>query len=354
MSTGFALDSDFQSFVAVNTTQENADGNSGSRGGTNMTGTVVEDDARMVNLMTFANTSLSTQPNEKGGRMANSTEKILVSSETSRRTRGTCAPTVISVPGFAFQKLPDLFPAEEQPPKLDDEIYHETTTNDATLESTEKRESVEVHRKLKMRISPKRVVVPDVETSNLDDSDRRFHLRHPRRAKQAASLQVVEELLQEEYSSTSTTSDTPQKRKRRNKKAKLGKQRKTKRQNASPQESVKKRSLRSVIQKCLRRRRGGTKRQLPSDGSRPQQLQTQNKTVNTQHRNPTRQPADDHSLRFDKDMWNCPIVTHLLTNKLINVGDTVELLSKDADPLFHGWFTTRGKKHKWYPNDACL
>lgn len=316
----------------------------------------MEDDARMLNLMTLANTSLSRQLNNsnKEGRIANSQERILVSSETSRRTRGTRAPTVISVPGFSFQNLPDLFPAEDQPPKLVEEVNQETSTNDATLESTDKRESAGIHRKLKMRISPKRVVVSDVESRNLDESDRRFHLRHPRREKQAASLQVVGELLQEEYSSISTTSDTQPKRKRRNKKTKLGRPRKTRRQDTSPQEAVKKRSLRSVIQKCLRKRRGGTKRQLASDGSRPQQLKTQNKTVNIQHGNPTKVLADDHSLRFDKDMWNCPIVTDLLTKKLVNLGDTVELLSKEADPLFHGWFTTRGKKHKCDPNDVCL
>lgn len=329
------LGEDFQSVITVDS---KASGSFGTRGRTNLSRTVVESETGMLNLVKLANATptgaLST--NDEG--IVNSLKRDIVSMEVPRRPRSKRSTTVVRLPGFTFQKLPDLLSIDEDDVGQSDD--DEAKTKDNCVEKSDS--IVDVPRKFKMHISPKRVVVPDVETQPLEDTDKRFFVKNPRRPKPTTSLQVVNELFQEEYSSMSTISETP-KRKRRVKKAKMGRPRKARAINALIQGTTKKRSLRSVIQSCLRKRRGRSKRQKLSEGSRPQLVQRRQKMVYTQYHHSMRQLKDDPSLRFDNDVWNCSTVAYLLTQKLIKVGDSVELLSDTADPLFHGWFTSRGK-----------
>lgn len=331
------LDEDFQSVITVDS---KAGGSSGTRGRTNLSRTVVESETGMLNLVKLANATQTGALSTNSEGIANSLKRDVASMEVPRKPRSKRSTTVVRLPGFTFQKLPDLLSLDEDGVRQSDD--EEANPKDDCLVKSDS--TVDVPRKLKNHISPKRVVVRDVETLPLEDNDRRFFVKNPRRQKPTTSLQVVNELFQEEYSSMSTIiSETP-KRKQRVKKAKMGRPRKARIQNAPIRGSTKKRSLRSVIQSCLRKRRGGTKRQKLSEGSRPQRVQRQQKMVYTQYHHSMRQLKDNPSLRFDKDVWNCPIITHLLTQKLIKVGDSVELLSERADPLFHGWFTSRGEK----------
>eukprot|EP00210_Caulerpa_lentillifera_P007432 g7103.t1 len=329
---------DDQSFITVVEKRVNEDEASESLRSMSVSRTVVESDLGMVNLVKLANAKPLNDTDEGTG---NSLKRDVVSMEVPRKPRSKRSTTVVRVPGFTFQKLPSLLSTEEKPGQSFEELPSETRAKETQDDSVAKSASVLLDRKLKLHVTPKRVAVTDVEDKQVDETDKRFYTRTARRARRTTSFYLVDELFQEDYSSPSSASETP-KRVRRSKKALTGRQRKMRRQTRTPYATSKKRSLRTIVQSCLRKQRGGVNRQKSFDRTKPERTRRQHKRVYTQYHHSIRKMNDEPSLRFDKDVWSCQTVTYLLSHKLVNVGDTVELLSKEADPVLIGWFTSRG------------
>eukprot|EP00210_Caulerpa_lentillifera_P005920 g5660.t1 len=284
----------------------------------------------------------SVERDEEGRCNVKSLKRDVASMEVPRRQRSKRSTTVVRLPGFTIQKLPFLLPSEYTSEEQCDEV-------ESIKEFTEKSELFRVYQRSKTHMTPERVLVPDMENKHLEHSDSQFSIRTTRRPRANSFLQVATELFEKEHSSPSSASEAPKRRRRRRKikkaptktsrRRRKGMQKRTK----APTGLVKKRSLRSIIQSCLRKQRGGSRMLKVSDRDKLRKPLKQRKTVNfNQYHHSIRKLNDVSSISFDKNVRSCPTVTYLLTQKLIHVGDIVELLSEEAEPMFHGWFTSRG------------
>jgi len=251
---------------------------------------------------------------EKPQRSVESSEQDLVdvfALDVPRRPRSKRNTTVLKLANFTFRDLPSMYNGQSQ-------------STEAPARETQEKTWRKAPRKPKSDAAPQRIVVEDI-------LGQRRHTRKPRAATRnglllSASIDSDEPFLTDKdlefLGSTKSERIQPVQRKAICK--------------ADRKDGMRKRSLRVIIDKCVRQQRSKNP-PTPSPVVKPRCEVPQ---LIPPRRQQTFSPEEVPTAGMHMDC--CPTISCLLMKGALRAGDYVELITLDSNLTIRGWVTHRG------------